>query len=161
MKILKHYRIIINFRKQKEETKTLLKSVPLLSSLSEYQLFTLSHLLKEVTFEDKEYIIHKGDKGDSFYIIKTGCAICYDEISNKTPVMTYRPLERKKTVNKNLVEVRKLYQNDYFGEIALLEDIKRTLNVISEGITICWKIERDIFNKYIGSIKDALDVFYL
>lgn len=133
----------------------------MLSHLTEYQLFSLIPLIQEVNYKNDEYIIHKGDKGDAFYIVKKGIAVCYDHLSKNSPATKTRSLEAKdKNKKENLVEIRELHEKEYFGEIALLNDISRTLDVIAKGDTTCWMIKRDDFDRHVGSLKNILDVYY-
>uniref|UniRef100_K3WEA6 cGMP-dependent protein kinase n=1 Tax=Globisporangium ultimum (strain ATCC 200006 / CBS 805.95 / DAOM BR144) TaxID=431595 RepID=K3WEA6_GLOUD len=49
-----------------------LRSVPLLSSLTDDELDLLAHALNVVSFEDNSVIIKEGDAGDTFYMISDG-----------------------------------------------------------------------------------------
>ncbi|OGV70769.1 MAG: hypothetical protein A3K18_23985 [Lentisphaerae bacterium RIFOXYA12_64_32] len=63
------------------------------------------------TYETEETVFRKGEKGDALYIIQSGAVAVIDEINGQ---------EQK---------VRSLGIHDYFGEIALLRDVPRTMTV--------------------------------
>lgn len=54
----------------------LIKDVPLFANLTDNQLNLIQSTLQTETFDDGEYIIKKGEKGNKLYIIKSGEAIC-------------------------------------------------------------------------------------
>lgn len=56
---------------------TLLRDVPLLSNLTTEQLYSMISMIETSEFKSGQYIIHKGERGTQFYIIKSGTAICY------------------------------------------------------------------------------------
>lgn len=57
---------------------TLLRVVPLLSNLTTDQLYSMISMIETNEFSNGQYIIHKGERGTQFYIIKSGTAICYN-----------------------------------------------------------------------------------
>ncbi len=69
----------------------------------------------------------QGDLGDTFNIIKEGCAVC-------TKADDYKPAIQ--------VELMKLGVGDYFGERALLELAPRAANVIAVGKVTCVEISK-------------------
>ena len=93
-----------------------LHQVPLFNSINYDQLYQLSVLIKVMNFPTNEKIITQGDSGDSLYIITSGeVEILIDD----------------KRVNT-------LDDGDYFGEISIMADIKRTATVraISDCTTL-------------------------
>lgn len=65
-----------------------------------------------------EYVFHQGDRGDHFYIIEEGQVECgfEQELSDGTTSFEL---------------IRTLGQGDHFGEIALINNVRRTLAVRS------------------------------
>ena len=89
----------------------LLKSVPLFKEVSEENLKLLAPKIKFETFKIGEFIFKEGNIGNSFYIIKEGkVEIFTEDLENKT---------------KNVLA--ELGAGEFFGEIALFREIKRTL----------------------------------
>lgn len=86
--------------------------------LETYQKVKLIDGLKQVSFSDNEFIFHKGDSGELFYIIEQGIVECGTEEDDG---------------NFNLI--RELGQGEHFGEISLINNVKRTLSVRVKGNT--------------------------
>lgn len=70
--------------------------------------------LESKNFTKGEYIIKEGEDGDYFYIIEDGVVDCMKEPTSNT---------------SEAIHVRDLIRGDYFGELALLNNAKRTLSV--------------------------------
>ena len=80
-----------------------LKSVPLLSSLSDDELDTIAHALRVVVYSDGDVIIQQGEEGTSFFIINEGEVKC----------------------TKGGRELMTMSAGEFFGERALLRREKR------------------------------------
>ncbi|MBN3277252.1 KGP1 kinase, partial [Polyodon spathula] len=80
-----------------------LKSVPTFHGLPEEILSKLADVLEETHYEDGEYIIRQGARGDTFFIISKG----------KVNVT------REDLPNEEAVFLRTLGKGDWFGEKAL------------------------------------------
>ncbi|CAG9322201.1 PKG_21 [Blepharisma stoltei] len=112
-----------------------LKKIHLFSILSNEKLAQLSQTLTTEKFPRNHTIFAEGSTGDKLYIIKSG----------------------KVTVNRNLEQLRKLYQNDYFGERAILLKEKRTATVKAVTEVECWVMSRSDFTRIIDAqIKQLL-----
>lgn len=107
-----------------------LRSVPLLSSLSDDELDILAHALNVVCFEDKSTIIREGDAGDTFYMISDG----------------------KVSVRKGGFEIMQLRSGEFFGERALLANEPRAADCIAIGRVECLTLQRDAFEKLLGKL---------
>ena len=81
-----------------------------------------------------DQIIERGKFGDTLYIIKDGMVSCRIGIK----------------------EVRKLGNNDYFGQNAILIDVKRGLDIFSIQKTLCYELSRNDLKDALG--KDYVDV---
>lgn len=180
---VENYKIETN---QTDKYVSLLKEIPLLKNLTEEQLIQMVSMLQVDVFNDNQYIIKKGERGTKFYIIKSGVAICYggekdvNNYGDKEKQENNNTTEENKNEEKddkviefikeeinqqkgggNRIEIRRLHENDYFGEIALLHDIPRTIDVVSYGKTECWVLKRDAFDSILGSLETILNVYYL
>ena len=69
----------------------------------------------------KLQIISKGERGDKLYIIKEGIVSC----------------------KIGLQEIRRLSNNEYFGQNAILIDVKRGADIIALQNTICYEISKE------------------
>ena len=88
-----------------------LNNVELFSGLEQYEKLKLIDGLKVVHIDAGEYIFHEGDHGDHFYIIEEGQVDCLKEHADGAEV------------------VRSLSEGMHFGEVALINNVKRTLSV--------------------------------
>ena len=88
--------------------------------------------LKLREFKPNEKIISYGTVGETLYIIKNGLVSCRIGVK----------------------EIRKLGNNDYFGQNAILIDMKRACDVIALNTTTCYELSRD-------DLKDALGPKYI
>ena len=88
-----------------------LNKVELFANLEQYDKLKLIDGLKVINVDEGEYIFHEGDHGDHFYIIEEGEVQCVKEGSGKPEI------------------VRVLSESMHFGEIALINNVKRTLSV--------------------------------
>ena len=100
-----------------------LSKVPLFKNLPENKLRKIASSTFIQKFKDEQLIIKQGDKGDKFYIVKSGSV--------------------KITVNGNYI--RTLNPKDFFGERALLTNEIRTASVISIGKTSLYCLSKNNF----------------
>ncbi|XP_048843441.1 cGMP-dependent protein kinase 1 isoform X2 [Brienomyrus brachyistius] len=121
-----------------------LKSVPTFQGLPEEILSKLADVLEETHYEDGEYIIRQGARGDTFFIISKG----------KVNVT------REDAPNEDPVYLRALGKGDWFGEKALQGEDIRTANVIAAEPVTCLVIDRDSFKHLIGGLEDVSNKGY-
>ncbi|KAK6487571.1 cGMP-dependent protein kinase 1 isoform X1 [Huso huso] len=121
-----------------------LKSVPTFHGLPEEILSKLADVLEETHYEDGEYIIRQGARGDTFFIISKG----------KVNVT------REDLPNEEAVFLRTLGKGDWFGEKALQGEDIRTANVIAAEAVTCLVIDRDSFKHLIGGLEDVSNKAY-
>lgn len=95
-----------------ENLVALLSKVDFLQNLNKGELQDVSKLLKHVLFAAGEYIIQQGEKGDSFYIIKSG----------QVRVTATNPYG-------DVFLDKELKTGNFFGEISVLTGEPRTANV--------------------------------
>ncbi|XP_065665835.1 cGMP-dependent protein kinase 1 [Hydra vulgaris] len=122
---------------RREEHYNFLHSVPVFKDLPNDTLLKIVEVIEEEFYEDGEFIVREGERGDSFYILKQGLVKVLQMIEGKDEP----------------VEIRQLSQGEYFGEKALLgEDVRTASVVASTGGVHCLVIERDIFMSFIGDL---------
>jgi cAMP-dependent protein kinase regulator len=96
----------------------MLRGVPMLAALDDYERATLADALQSMTFADGQLIVAEGDqRADGMYFIERGAA--------------------RVTITKNgrETEVARLDAGSYFGEMALLENSARTASVYAMATT--------------------------
>ena len=84
-----------------------LKDVPFFSSLSELDLAAVAQQTHEISVGAEEVVAREGDLGDEFFVIESGTA----------------------EVTRGGARVAKLSAGDFFGEIALIREDRRTATV--------------------------------
>uniref|UniRef100_A0A1A9VXF4 cGMP-dependent protein kinase n=1 Tax=Glossina austeni TaxID=7395 RepID=A0A1A9VXF4_GLOAU len=122
-----------------ENSVNFLKSVPLLKNLSEELLTKIADVLEVEFYPSGTYIIRQGAGGDTFFLISQGMVKVTQKLSGT--------LEEK--------EIRILKSGDYFGEKALINEDKRTANIIAlEPGVECLTLDRDSFKHLIGDLSE-------
>lgn len=126
-----------------KENVNFLKSVPLLRNLSDDVLAKISDVLEVEFYTAGTYIIRQGTSGDTFFIICQGCV----KVTQK--------------INTHEKEIRVLDRGDYFGEQALINEDKRTANIIalSPGVE-CLTLDRESFTHLIGDLCELKEKNY-
>ncbi|PIK43297.1 putative cAMP-dependent protein kinase type I-beta regulatory subunit isoform X2 [Apostichopus japonicus] len=124
-------------RKMYEE---FLTKVSILENLDEWERLTVADSLESVQFEDQEKIVVQGEQGDDFFMIIEGQAAVL----------------QRRAEGEDFIEVGRLGPSDYFGEIALLLDRPRAATVVARGPLKCVKLDRQRFERVLGSCGDIL-----
>ncbi|XP_073820820.1 cGMP-dependent protein kinase for isoform X2 [Musca autumnalis] len=117
-----------------------LKSVPIFKNLQEDTLIKISDVLEETHYQQGDYIVRQGARGDTFFIISKGQV----RVTIKQP----------NTQEEKFIRI--LSKGDFFGEKALQGDDLRTANIICdspEGVT-CLVIDRETFNQLISNLDE-------
>jgi len=89
-----------------------LKKIEIFEDLAVSELAAIASVTREEVYEPGEVVIREGEKGDTFYLIVEG------EVS----VLKLQPGGRQ-------LELDRIGAGDYFGEMALFEDIERSATV--------------------------------
>lgn len=111
-----------------------LKGVKILSSLNNQEISKLADALTTEVYEKGDKIVTQGAKGDNFYFIELGnCEVIKD----------------------NQV-VNHLTKGDYFGEIALLNDLPRQATVQAADKVIVATLDKSGFQRLLGPAVDIL-----
>uniref|UniRef100_W5K3U4 cGMP-dependent protein kinase n=1 Tax=Astyanax mexicanus TaxID=7994 RepID=W5K3U4_ASTMX len=114
-----------------------LKSVPTFHGLPEEILSKLGDVLEETHYEDGDYIIRQGARGDTFFIISKG----------KVTVT------REDAASQETVYLRSLGKGDWFGEKALQGNQISCLN--TDLITLSTFINCWSYKHLIGGLEDV------
>ncbi|XP_029311447.1 cGMP-dependent protein kinase 1-like isoform X2 [Cottoperca gobio] len=121
-----------------------LRSVPSFQGLPEETLSKLADVMEETHYEDGEFIIRQGARGDTFFIISKGKV----NVTQEDPA------------NQEPAHLRELARGDWFGEKALQGEDLRTANVIAAEAVTCLVIDRDSFKHLIGGLDDVSNKGY-
>lgn len=120
--------ILYNIQMKNEENKRFIDNVNVLKTLDEEQKVVLANNLIKQKYIRGDYIVYENTIGDCMYIIKSGVVNCV----------------------KNGEVLRELNKSDYFGELSLLLDIKRSLNIIAKTAVETYKIEVNMLKEVLG-----------
>lgn len=130
---------------RQQEHLEFLQSVTVLKQIPLDSLAKIADVLEEAFYDEGEYIIRQGARGDTFFILKKG---------NVDVTM-------KASVHAEPTFVRSLKKGAYFGEKALMGDYPRTANVVaSKGGCTCLVIDRESFSMFIENLSEIKDKEY-
>ena len=121
---------------------TRLQGIPMFKNLDGVLLAALANRFVTERYADEETIFEEGDAGDKLYIVVRG----------QVDVVTTGPTGDER-------RLATLRDGDYFGEMALLEDVPRTATVRTRASTILLALEREQFFNLLNSIPDLRSVF--
>ena len=108
-----------------------LEQLPLFARLGSGVLAELQPLFRTEHYPAGRVIVHEGAEGDRFYILVRGKAI----------------VTKANIDGDNPVEVGTLRDGDFFGEIALLKNLRRTVTVHAKDPCICLSLSRVNFGR--------------
>lgn len=117
-----------------EITTTRLRAIPLFANLDETLLRSIADSFVTERYAAGEAIVVEGELGDIFYIIVRGSA---------------EAVKAEDDGRERQLEI--LQDGDFFGEIALLEDVTRTATVRTRTPTIVLALEREQFLQLLNS----------
>lgn len=115
--------------------------MPIFKNLPEDTLVRICDVLEESFFENGDYIIRQGARGDTFFIINKGTV----KVTMRQPNSSEEKF------------IRTLSRGDFFGEKALHGDDLRTANVIvndPQGVS-CLVIDKETFKMLISGLEEV------
>lgn len=123
-----------------------LKSISLFADLPEKTIKSLREVLKRETYADGQVIFSEGDPGDALFAIQKG------------KVYINKAIDAKEGTFKILAVLK---ENDFFGEMALIDEGPRSASAIASGQTIVLRFSRQDFRRFLQSdIQTALRVVF-
>ncbi len=105
-----------------------INSISIFHPLDNVSKYNVAQKIELKEFLEGDQIIERGKFGDTLYIIKEGLVSCRIGIK----------------------EVRKLGVNDYFGQNAILIDVKRGLDIFALQKTLCYELSRNDLKEALG-----------
>ena len=112
----------------------------MLVDLTDREKMSIADALRETKFKEGDTIISQGDKGDNFYIVKSGECSC----------------TIKSNAEAEPVEVLRVTAGGYFGEIALLTNQPRKATVTACGDVAALSLDRATFKRVMGPLTNIL-----
>lgn len=117
----------------------LLKGISFLAHLGSQELQRLSAVMVPCLFGIGDYIVRKGEQGDTFYVLQNG-QVRVTDIS----------------VGGVRYEDVTLGPGDYFGEGALISSQPRAANIVALTEGSAFAIDRATFEKVLGQFKEVI-----
>ncbi|MBI4052323.1 MAG: Crp/Fnr family transcriptional regulator [Elusimicrobia bacterium] len=129
----------------KKKTAELLKSLPLAQHIPPNKLNGFLEFLQPVPIENGQIIFEEGSQGDSLFLIAEGKV----------------RIEKKSGVGeKEQKQLAFLGTGDFFGEMALIEEIPRSAQAVAETDVLLFKLEKKALFKWLKSQpKEAVGFF--
>lgn len=140
--------IAVNTMRRRNINLEYLDKVELFKGLEQYEKLKLLDGLKVEKVDKGQFVFHQGDRGDNFFIVEEGQVECGREVQLANGTQDFEL-------------IRPLNQGDHFGEIALINNVKRTLSVRSSTPnTQLLSLSKSAFTRILGSIKQYLKEDY-
>ena len=119
----------------------LLQKTDLFKNLTAEQIKTLLGICRKVTFPENEFIMKEGDMGNSLYIILEGTV----ELIKSLVLSDMNEDDSQEAVKNKVFTKIDERSHAVFGEIALLEECKRTATIRANTDCILYEIKKDDF----------------
>lgn len=127
-----------------------LRSIAIFQNLSDSELDEVSRSFEVRDFRPQTMIFKQNDPGEELFVIAEGGVQIFVVETDRTDFL--RPEGREKVLCT-------LKPGDYFGEIAVLGNEKRTTSARTVAATRTWVLQRDLFESLIlKSPKMALQI---
>ncbi len=110
----------------------LLRGIEIFEGLSVGELAAVASVSEEVDFPAREIVIREGEPGETLYLI----------IKGEVSVI-------KGLGGGNEIELDRIASGDYFGEMALFEDIRRTASIRTESDSRLLTLHKQEFNQIV------------
>ena len=113
---------------------SMLKNITIFQNLSKEQLLTAAQSMEEVSYAKGEFIVIQDEIGDSMYILKEGLVSLIRKHRSDNP-------------SEHPVEIAKLGNNSFFGEVALITLEPRVASaVVLSDFAHCLKMTKSEFD---------------
>jgi len=125
----------------KAKAENFLKTVEILSQLTDSQRASLASVMEELTFSDGEYVVEMGEVADALYFVKQGELVCHTGGGGE---------------DKDKIRLK---QGAVFGESCLeptAKDAVRKANVVAVGDCTILKLTRTTFLEQLGDLADIV-----
>lgn len=116
-----------------DDAAPLLRSIPLFEGLTDEDLNELGRALEPRRYAAGEMIFEQGDAGSSMYIVESGdCNI-------------HLPGDASRRIS-----LKDIARGEYFGELALFDEMPRSASVLATTDTVLLELQRDTLEEFLG-----------
>lgn len=127
------------------------EAVPVLQQLPKGLRSRIISKFEILQFADQEVIVHEGDIGDRFYVVRSGtvevlsaelqAAGCGVDSPSGSMVSDGSSI----SVSSLGIHIATLYEGDWFGEMALLNNEPRSASCVAQGDVECFALSFEVF----------------
>eukprot|EP00126_Sphaerothecum_destruens_P001917 Sdes_comp15351_c0_seq2m4222 len=134
-------RILVNsMAKKRRLYESFLEKVAIFKSLEPLEKLKVVDALLPISFLPQQVIIRQGDANpENFYIVESG-----------------QVLVTKKKEDGSEIELCRIQEGGYFGEVALMTDTPRQATVVAVDHVKCLALNRAAFVRLMGPVRDVL-----
>lgn len=125
------------------ETVKLLQKVPLFYNFSKEDIEKLVPLLEEEHFAPEAHIIKEGTVGDSMYVLVSGSVRILKRVQGGEEIV-----------------INHLFENTYFGELALIDNLPRSASVVANTRTSILRLRKQALDHFLESNQELTTTFY-
>ncbi|KOO25648.1 camp-dependent protein kinase catalytic [Chrysochromulina tobinii] len=137
-KRFRHVMVHTNASSLASKAEHFLKSVPMLSALTDAQRHALADVMDEVRYSDGEYLVTMGEVADALFFIKSGEVACHQGRASRAG------------------DILRMKTGDVFGESFLeptAEDAVRKANVVAVGPVTVLRLTAMAFREQLGNLQ--------
>jgi serine phosphatase RsbU (regulator of sigma subunit) len=125
------------------DTEKVLKKIPLFYGFDKGNIEKLVPLFKDEVFPEGAYIITEGAVGDSMYILVSGSVRILKKVNDSEEMV-----------------INHLFQDTYFGELALIDNLPRSASVVANEETKILRLKKSVLDNLLDNNKDIATTFY-
>ncbi|XP_075430628.1 cAMP-dependent protein kinase type II-alpha regulatory subunit isoform X2 [Ascaphus truei] len=137
--------ILKNNAKKRRMFEIFVESVPILKSLEPSERMKIVDVIGEKLYQDGERVISQGDKADCFYIVMSG----------EVKIMIKSKTKTGQESNQE-VEIARCKKEQYFGELALVNNKPRAASAYAVGDVKCLVMDVQAFERLLGPCMDIM-----
>jgi cAMP-dependent protein kinase regulator len=131
-------------QKRMEKLESFVRKCPSLRGLDTFERMKICEALKQMSMQKDDVVVKEGDSADCMYFIESGECVARKVLEPGKPP----------------VDVMRHDAGDFFGELALLSGEPRKATVVCASECMLLALDRSMFSKLIGSLRDILKRSY-
>ena len=125
------------------DSTAILVKIPMFRGLRQEQLADLVPMLEEESYPPNKTVIREGALGDSLYLIVRGSVNIFKSVKGREEML-----------------MNNLKRNQYFGEVALIDNLPRSATVITKEASVFLRLRKKSLDRYLRSHPEFEGMFY-
>ena len=131
-----------------------MNQVQILAHMSFEEKLAFKEAVVEKRYGKGDVVVREGEEGGTFFIIRSGEATVYQHYGVRGNL---EPSGPDMSSAKKQRRINKLFEAEYFGEGALMEDSsRRKATVVADTDLVCYTLDKDNFLRLMGPQYDLL-----